>query len=427
MSRTTGRDLRIGLLVLVTAAGLLGLLVVASGGPGYLSMQRTDVEVTFRDAQGLRAGQSVRVAGLDAGRVVSLELKERDGQVRALVRISIPSDLATRLKQDAVVTIQASLTGQTCVNIASLGESGVSWVPGQPIEGVESSLFDPILEQVGLGPIERGHISHVLGEIRLLVDDISPRTKKTLLALQQASADIQATTEAASPTLIEAAERIGRIAPHVEDTISRLEALVAQVDETVRVNRPAVDQMLANLRDVSATTKGVIDQAGPRVGPLIDGLERTRARAERTFYNAETISANTASLLARNQPDLERTIGNVRDATDYARMTTQKVFANPLMLSPLYTPSREDKAAQADFDTAQEFLQAAREFTDAVKRLQAVRNDPLTANQQQLVDQMLQRASVINQNLDPIARRLAEGVQSEPKRGLIRQPNGPRN
>lgn len=426
MSRTTGRDMRIGLLVVATAIGLLGLLVVASGGPGYLRMERTTVEVLYRDAQGLRPGQAVRVAGLDAGRVADLDLSDQQGQLRALVRLSIPSDLAARLKQDAVITIQASLTGQTCVNIASLGESGVAWVPGQPIEGVESSLFDPILEQVGLGPVERGHVSHALAEIRSIVDDTSPRIKKTMLALQQASGDLQATTEAASPALIDAAGRLGRAAPGVEDTINRLEALVAQVDEAVRKGRPAVEQALANVNSLTAGAKGVVEAAGPRVGPMLDGLERTRARAERVLYNAETISANAASLLTRNQPDLERTIGNVRDATDYARMTTQKIYANPILLSPLYKPSRDDAVAQANFDTAQEFLQAAREFSDALKRLQAVRSDPLTGNQQQVVDQMLQQAAAINQNLDPIARRLAEGVQSDPHRGP-RLPIGPRN
>lgn len=426
MSRTTGRDVRVGLVVLTGAAGLVGLLVAASGGPGYLSADRTTVEVLYRDAQGLRAGQSVRVAGLDAGRVASLDLTERDGQLRALVRISIPADLAARLKQDALITIQPSLTGQSCVNIASLGESGVAWVPGQPIEGVESSMFDPILEQVGLGPIERGHISHVLAEVRGMIDDAAPRVQKSLLSIQQASADVQATTQAASPALLDAAERLTRIAPQAEDTVSRLEALIAQADEAVRTNRPALDESIGNLRDLSATAKATVADAAPRIGPLFEGLDRVRARTERVLYNAEGATGGLAALLSRNQPDLDRTIANVRDATDYARMTTQKIYANPILLSPLYKPSREDAAAQANFDTAQEFLQAAREFSDAVQRLQAVRSDPLTANQQQLVDHMLQQASAINQSLDPIARRLAEGVQAEPARGP-RLPVGPRN
>ena len=42
------------------------------------------------------------------------------------------------------------------VNILSTGRSAVALVPGQSIPGVETSFFDPIIEQVGLGPVERG-------------------------------------------------------------------------------------------------------------------------------------------------------------------------------------------------------------------------------------------------------------------------------
>jgi phospholipid/cholesterol/gamma-HCH transport system substrate-binding protein len=343
------------------------------------------------------------------------------------VRLEVPADLAARLKQDAVITIQASLTGQTCVNLASLGESGVAWVPGQPLEGVESSLFDPILEQVGLGPVERGHISHTLAEVRSLVDDAAPRMKKALISLQQASADVQAVTDAAGPAVRGAAERLEAAAPRLEATLARVESLASQAEEAVRLNRPAVEQTIADVRELSAAAKATVTQAGPKVGPLLDGLEETRKRASLLMYHADQVAANASSLLVRNQPDLDRTIANVRDATDYARMTAQKVYANPLMLSPLYRPSREDAAAQADFDTAQEFLQAAREFSDALKRLEAIRSDPLTANQQQMVDHMLQRAGAINQNLEPIARRLAAGVQGEPQRGGPRLPLGGRD
>ena len=41
MSRTSSREIRVGLAVLVALAGLLGLLVLAGGGPGYLVMSRT--------------------------------------------------------------------------------------------------------------------------------------------------------------------------------------------------------------------------------------------------------------------------------------------------------------------------------------------------------------------------------------------------
>ena len=150
-TRSSAREIWVGLVVVVALAGLLGLLGLASDGPGFLAPQRT-IDVVFRDGQGIRVGSPVRVAGLDTGSVVDVDLVEVEGTLRARVRISLPADLAKKLRQDVKVTIQPSLTGQSQVNIVSTGRSSVALVPGRSIQGVETSFFDPILEQVGLGP-----------------------------------------------------------------------------------------------------------------------------------------------------------------------------------------------------------------------------------------------------------------------------------
>ena len=103
-------------------------------------------------ARGSASGSPVRIAGLDAGRVVDIDLTEIEGTLwrgsGSRCRRSWPS----KLRQDVKVTIQASLAGQSRVNIVSSGRSAVALVPGQVVQGVESTFFDPILEQVGLGP-----------------------------------------------------------------------------------------------------------------------------------------------------------------------------------------------------------------------------------------------------------------------------------
>lgn len=425
MSRTGSKDARLGLAVLLAAAAVVGLLIVAAGGPGWLTTSRTTVDVLFRDAQGLRTGQAVRVAGLNAGRVSAVDLADHEGQLRARIRLTVPSDLAARLKQDAIVTIQASLTGQNCVNIASLGESGVAWVPGQPLVGVESSLFDPILEQVGLGPVERGHLTHTIAEIRGLVDDTVPRMKKTLTALQQVSGDLQEATAAASPAVMSAARQLEAAAPKLDAALTRVQSVATQADEALKANRQAIDDSLASVRDITGQVNDLVATAGPKVGPIIDGASLTLKRADRLLYNADVTAMNANSILLQNRPEIDRTIANLRDTTDTARMVAQKILANPILISPLYKPSRDDQVAQANYDTAQQFLLAAREFTDALKRLEAIRQDPAMANQQGVLDNALQQALQIKDRLDPISRDLAEGVQAPSARGPGR-PVGPR-
>ena len=103
-TRSTAREFWVGLIVIVAVAGLIALTSMASDGPGFLAPQRT-VDVVFRDAQGIRIGSSVRVAGLDTGNVVDVDLVEVEGTLRARVRISLPSALVKKLRQDVKVSI----------------------------------------------------------------------------------------------------------------------------------------------------------------------------------------------------------------------------------------------------------------------------------------------------------------------------------
>ncbi|CAN5866111.1 hypothetical protein BH23PLA1_BH23PLA1_26140 [soil metagenome] len=411
MSRSTSRESRVGLLIVIALAGLVGLLVMASGGPGYLTRIRTTVDVIFRDGQGIRDGQPVRVAGLDSGRVSAVDLVEHDGALRARVRLSIPSELALRLKQDAVITIQSSLTGQSSVNIASIGDSGVAWVPGQVVEGVESSMFDPILEQVGLGPVERGHISHMIAEVRGAVDDTVPRLKKSLASLQQSAADVQAATEAARPAVVGIAEKLDEAVPRVESTLLHAETLLTSLDGMVEENRPVVLQALTNVRDLSGRGNDLLDTTGPELEKLLKGLDDTRKRADLVLYRADQIATQTDSILTQNKSDLVRTVSNVRDATDYARLLVQKIYANPFLISPLYKPSERDMQAQANFDTAQLFLKGAEEFKDSLSKLETMRQAPINPQEQQALSALFQQAQQTYIQLDQASRRLAEGVQ----------------
>ena len=103
-----------------------------------------------------------------------------EGTLRAKVRISLPAKLVKMLRQDVKITIQPALTGMSHVNIVSTGPLGSrrSW-PDRSITGVETSFFDPILEQVGLGPGERNDIRHMIAEVRQTVDSAGPRLRSS--------------------------------------------------------------------------------------------------------------------------------------------------------------------------------------------------------------------------------------------------------
>ena len=410
------REVRVGLVVVAGLAALVGLLVMASGGPGFLAARRS-VEVVFRDGQGIRVGSPVRVAGIDAGRVAAVELAEVDGALRAKVRLALPADLADRLKVDAKVTIQASLTGQGCVNIVSAGKSAVALVPGQVLRGVETTVFDPILDQVGLGPVERSQLSQTIGQVQQTVESAAPRLRQILAAFQEATAGLRDMAEKLRPSVEATAGHVEGLARRlddakVEEAIQKLHALTVHAEAILAENRPALHELLGTGRDLAAAFQDTLAKDRPKVDALLDGLNGTRVRVDQVLDQTRVITAQGAEVLVKHRADLERTLGNVRDATDYGDKLVQKIYGNPFYLSPLYKPTRADLQAQEFYDVSINFLHGARELNDAVKSLKAMQDRPMSAAEREAYNKLFARAWNLLGPLQQTSSQLAEGIKA---------------
>jgi phospholipid/cholesterol/gamma-HCH transport system substrate-binding protein len=425
--RTSVREVLIGLVIVATLGSLLGLLGVAGSGPALLTSRRT-IDVLFRDGQGIRVGSPVRVAGIDAGRVVDLDLTEADGFLRARVKIALPTELAKKLRQDVKITIQASLAGQSRVNIVSSGRSAVALVPGQMVHGVESTFFDPVLEQVGLGPVERGHLSHTIAEVRQTVDTVGPRIRQTLASVQETASGFRETAETIRPVIESTmgqvenlTRRVNAATPRIEAALTRLDTLTEQADSLLAENRPNLQASLASLRDLTATAQDVAAQDRPRVEKLLDGLDGTRSRADRLLYQADLIAGQALSIMARNRVNVDRTVSNVRDATDWGDKLVQKIYANPFVLSPFYKPTPEDIRVQTVYDTAQVFTKGAQELNDLVKTLDSLQSRPTAPDQQQELQQVKRSVQVVTDRLAQTSQLLAESLKQPPREPRVRR------
>lgn len=421
--RTTARELLVGLVIVATLVGLVALLGVAGGGPGFLKTRRT-IDVIFRDGQGIRVGSPVRVAGIDAGQVVSIDLAEKEGALRARVKIALPVELAKKLRQDVKITIQSGLTGQSRVNIVSSGRSSVQLVAGQEVQGVETTFFDPILEQVGLGPVERSHLSHTIAEVRQTVDTAAPRVRQILGALQDTAAGLKETSETIRPAMEatasnvqDLARRINGAAPRLENAIGRIDTVTQQAEALIAEARPGVQATVANAKDLTETLNDIAAKNRPKVETLVDGLNGTRARADRVLYQADLIATQGVTLLTNKRADLERSIANVRDASDWGDKLVQKIYANPFVLSPFYKPTPEDVRVQAVYDTAQVFTKGAQELNDLVKTLDAMQARASSPTQKQDIAAIQRGVLSVTDRLGQTSQMLAEALKRPPVEG----------
>lgn len=423
MSAQGVREVRAGLVVLLGLGTLVGLVTMAGGGPGFLSSRRA-IQVLFRDGKGIRVGCPVRIAGIDGGRVTDIDLAEADGGLRARVELSMPAAMAARLRQDAKITIESGLTGQVLVNVIDAGRSSVALVPGQVVVGVESSLFDPVLEQVGLGPAERDGLRRTIAEVRQTAEAVGPRVRELAGDMQETVVALRETVEAARPAVVAASGKIETIAERVDpervvELLDRLNATAQTIDGMLAENRPVLTQTLAEARDLANQLRGVVAADAPRVEALLDGLNGTRVRVDHVLATAGVATTQVSELLTTNRAHLDRTVANVREATDYGSRLVQKLYGNPFYLSPFYKPTKEDIRAQEVYDAANTFLLGAKELRDAITSLHAIRSKPpaeMTPQERSAYEKLYQRAWTLQGQLEGVSQSLAEGLRGATRR-----------
>ena len=135
------------------------------------------------------------------------------------------------------------------------------------------------------------------------------------------------------------------------------------------------------------------------------------------IFEVDRIAGQGNQMLGRNKADIERTVANVRDATDWASKLVQKIYANPFVLSPLYKPTPEDVRVQSVYDTAQVFTKGAQELHDAVKKLETMQSaGAKTPEDQQALLKLYERTWALTSQLNQMTQNLAEGLQKTKRR-----------
>src|SRR3954464_15529338 len=107
-------ELKIGVMA-VAALGLTALLIVAVGGASGFAWERYELKTSFADVQGLKSGAIVRIAGVEVGKVTSVELS--GGGVD--VGVSIKKENRARVPSNSRASIGAmSLLGEPLIDVS---------------------------------------------------------------------------------------------------------------------------------------------------------------------------------------------------------------------------------------------------------------------------------------------------------------------
>lgn len=116
-------ELKIGIIAIVAIA-LTIVIVLAVGGQGGFAWQRYELKTLFKNVQGLKSGAIVRVAGVDVGKVTSVDFADANVQITMEVNEENKSRITDRSRASIG---SLSLLGEPIIEISPSTE-------GTPLE-----------------------------------------------------------------------------------------------------------------------------------------------------------------------------------------------------------------------------------------------------------------------------------------------------
>jgi phospholipid/cholesterol/gamma-HCH transport system substrate-binding protein len=256
--RERGLKLRVGIFVLVALAAFLGM-IYALGARTRLFEPRYTVHADFTEVGGLAEGATVRLAGVQIGRVTGVHLPlQPGGKVR--VDLNIARRYGDRIRRDSVAQIETQgLLGDKIVEI-TVGTAQAPVVQsGETLDTRDPTDFARVISS-GADAVKN-------------VGALADTLHRTLESFNQAR--IMEDVAAATGSARRATEQLARITTEVEKGRGWAHALV--YEEPVALRR---------LNQLLATTQALLDRVERGEGVVGVLTSRESTEAARKFVRA---------------------------------------------------------------------------------------------------------------------------------------------
>lgn len=249
----------------------------------------------FSDASGLRAGDDVKLAGVNVGRVTDLEIDRSTGSVRVEWVVNDGIDIGSDAGAEIALS---SLLGAKHVRITD------------PVDG--DVLMEELPEPQRVIPLERTDVPFDVFELtRIGTEGIEELDTEALNGLLVDLADI---TEGKAGTVEDLVEGINRVGKAVNDRDQQFEALLDQADRLSATLADKDDELLALLDASDRILDMVVERRNDLAVMLgetseavqeLDGLiSRNKDRLDSTLDSL----APTLDVVAKHQDDIDKAL-----------------------------------------------------------------------------------------------------------------------
>jgi phospholipid/cholesterol/gamma-HCH transport system substrate-binding protein len=313
---------------------LFVLLLFLMGSLDALLQSTTVVEADFEDVQSLEVGDNVYLFGRKAGKVTGISLLPRKEGERAAIRVAMvmPADSRPYLREDSLVKIDKSLTGNISVLIQE--SSGNPLPPDGRLKGSPSTDLASITEKV----------NRVLDEGEKAVAAVS-----RLVSTIESKGDIPA-------ALAEAAGLLKDVRTEFPSLKDRLDQALAVLKDVVDENRLDLRHTIANLKETTGEAKGVVAD-----------LRGAPEKISRSLTEIEKAGAEVAAVVRENRGQIGSLLEDLNETSANLSNLTADVKRRPWRL--LYRPSASELAAMDLYDAAWAYNLGATELNRSLRDL----------------------------------------------------------
>jgi phospholipid/cholesterol/gamma-HCH transport system substrate-binding protein len=364
------------------ASFILALAVFfAITGQSFVGGKLVRYTVSFplaENVSGLQAGADVRLGGLRVGSIDTIDIDTTDGIGAIVVVFDLPAEHL--LRTDAVVQVEAVLTGTSVLNVTSLGrgepvaQGGIIQGRGAPLNRAIAGLADTSQE--------------LTGAIRDVRENTVPRVNRAMESADELFGQAGQAVERVRITFEQADQLVrevrGNVAPAVDrynQVADNAAGAMQELREVLGDTKSDVRQSAANVREATSTLRDRLPEIADKLATSMDDLRATLARtgalideATATMTSAKQAVGSVQSVVSGNRARIDEIVRSVNVTTSNLAAASAEIRAAPWRL--LYRPKPGEVANQNLYDAARQFAEGARHLHDSAMALRDAAADP---------------------------------------------------
>jgi len=284
----------IGTIILIYATFQIENVRVGKG-KGYT------LRATFETVTGLDKKSSVRVAGVEAGKVEDIVLKP-DGRAEVFMVIN-PEVIIYYGSKASIYT--AGLLGEKYVNITPGSPENAPLKDGDTIESVTKAV----------------DIDELTGKLSGIADDVREVTKsfKNVLGGKKGEDAVSTIVDNVKTITDEAREIIQTNQKNIQQIIENVNRFTTNLDDLVVENRTLVNDSMKNIQKITENLSTLVEENRRSLDKSIANLEAftdvLRENSPEIATNAKNVLGNVNDILEQNREALNKTMSQMEKAT----------------------------------------------------------------------------------------------------------------